>query len=378
MATITPPRSPTSGNGFKPKRRGEPEYSLEGTPLESRPERVVGPAGRVLVLMLVCFGLWAILAAPSLRRAAEVSPLGVRRTASLAVLRPLSRVSALLGLDRLGNTADRILGRRAAPAIPPAAPKPAHPLPTTGPTPFPSSGPVLPKPTTAEPLTVLMAGDSIGADLAFGLSRLLSEKGTFRPREHTRESSGLARPDYFNWPYQLAVDISEKEPDIVVVMFGGNDNQNFLIGDHGVVLGTAEWKSAYRARVARVMDIVTGGGRPLIWVGMPIMKDPARSRTMRMINAIFQSEAKDHPGVQYVDSYSLFSTARGHYAAYLRDSAGHQQQVRESDGIHLTIGAGGTRLAQAVYRVMRNLWTAPATSPPRPPPAQAEIVPHGG
>jgi hypothetical protein len=376
MSTITPPRSPTAGNGFKPKHRAEPEYSLEGGPLQSRPERIVGPAGRVLVLMLACFAVWSVLAAPSLRRAAEASPLGVRRTASLAVLRPLSRVSELLGLDRLGTTGDRILGRRAAPAIPPAAPKPAHPLPT-GPSPSPSLGPFLPKPTAAEPLTVLMAGDSIGADLAFGLSRLLSDKGTFRPREHTRESSGLARPDYYNWPYQLAVDISEQEPDIVVVMFGGNDNQNFLIGDHGVVLGSAEWKAAYRARVAQVMEIVTGGGRPLIWVGMPIMKDPGRSKVMRMINAIFQSEAKDHPGVQYVDSYVLFSTSRGRYSAYLRDPAGHLQQVRERDGIHLTIGAGGTRLAQAVYRVMRTLWTE-ATTPPLGPTSRSEIVPHGG
>jgi uncharacterized protein len=369
---ITEPRT---GNGYKLKRRGVTEPSLEGAPLVSRPQRSVGPAGRALVLMLVCFGVWSMLAAPSLRRAAESSPLGMRRTASLAVLRPLSRITAFLGLDRFGRVADRALGRNDEPAVPPAAPKPAHPLPTSEPAPSPSLGPLLPRPTVEKPLTVLMVGDSIGADLAFGLSRLLSDKGTFRPREDTRESSGLARPDYFNWPYQLAVDISERRPDVVVVMLGGNDNQSFLIGDHGVVLGSTEWKSAYRNRVARIMDLVTESGRPLIWVGMPIMKDPARSKVMRMINGIFESEAGEHPGVLYVDSYELFSNAKGRYSAYLRDSSGRLEQVRESDGIHLTIGAGGTRLAQRVYRVMRQLWEEPVEPLLMPP--QPSDVPHG-
>jgi hypothetical protein len=376
MATITPPRSSSSGNGFRPKHRAEPEWSLEGSPLASRPNRVVGPAGRVLVIMLVTFAVWSLLAAPSLRQAAESSPLGARRTAALAVLRPISVISGLLGLDHFSSAADRVLGRNDAPTVPPAAPKPAHPLPTQGPSPSPILAPLLPNPTKTAPLTVLMIGDSIGADLAFGLSRLLNDKGTFRPREDTRESSGLARPDYFNWPYQVAVDISEKRPDVVVVMLGGNDNQSFLVGDHGVVLGSAEWKAAYRNRVARMMDIVTGSGRPLVWVGMPVMKDPARSKTMRMLNAIFESEAQEHPGVRYVDSYELFSNSKGRYAAYLRDSSGRLQQVRESDGIHLTIGAGGTRLAQRVYRTMKMLWEEPA-EPLVESPARPETVPHG-
>src|SRR5439155_4494614 len=129
-----------------------------------------GPAGRVLVIGLMCFLVWALLAAPALRRAAETSPLGARRTAALVVLRPLSRITALLGLDRLGGTADRVLGRKdEGPAIPPAAPTPNHPLPTGGP----ALAPLLPSPTAADPLTVLVVGDSLGADLAQGMSRLL-------------------------------------------------------------------------------------------------------------------------------------------------------------------------------------------------------------
>jgi hypothetical protein len=327
-----------------------------------------------VVIGLACFLVWALLAAPTLRRAAETSPLGARRTAALAVLRPLARVSALLGVDHLGAVADRVLSRSdEAPAIPPAAPIPVHPVPTGS---SPELAPLLPVPTHADPLTVLVVGDSLGADLGRGISRLLSEKGTFRPREDTRESTGLARPDYFNWPYQVAIDISEKRPDVLVAMFGGNDNQNFLVGDHGVVFGSAEWRQVYGARVGRLMELVTRSGRPLIWVGLPVMKDPGRSQQMRILNSVYERQAAIHPGVSYVDAYRLFSSAKGGYTAFLRNSAGHLEQVREGDGIHLTVGAGGARLADAVFRVMRTLWQVP--SPPLPTTLQKpEAIPHG-
>jgi hypothetical protein len=340
--------------------------------MSSRPGRRGGPAGRVLVIGLVCFLVWALLAAPTLRRAAETSPLGVRRTAALAVLRPLARISALLGVDRLGGAADRVLGRRdVAPAIPPAALTPDHPIPTS-----PSLAPLLPTPTAADPLNVLVVGDSLGADLAQGMSRLLSEKGTFRPREDTRESTGLARPDYFNWPYQVAIDISERRPDLVVAMFGGNDNQNFLVGEHGVVFGGQEWRRIYGARVGHLMDLVTRSGRPLIWVGLPVMKDPGRSKQMRILNSVFREQAEGRPGVSYVDAYQLFSSPRGGYTAFLRNGGGHLEQVRESDGIHLTVGAGGARLANAVFQIMRTLWQVPASPLPTEAPG-SQTVPHG-
>src|SRR4029453_3023166 len=89
--------------------------SLAGRPDPTRESPQLGPAGRVLALGLVCFGLWSLLAAPGLKRSAEASPVGVRRTASLAVLRPLARISAFLSLDRLGREADRLLDRERTP-----------------------------------------------------------------------------------------------------------------------------------------------------------------------------------------------------------------------------------------------------------------------
>jgi lysophospholipase L1-like esterase len=332
----------------------------------------------VVVVGAVCFSVWALLTAPALLRAAETSPLGARRTASLAVLRPLARVSSFFGLDRLGSGADRALGRlNAEPEIPPAGPiLPPVRDPQPGDPSTPGLQPLLSKPTGEDPLRVLVVGDSIGADLAFGMDRLLDGREAFRPRSDTEESSGLARPDYFNWPYRIAVDLGRWRPDVVVVMFGGNDNQSFLVDGEAVIFGTAEWRAVYRSRVSKVMELVTGAGRPMIWVGMPIMKDPGRSKQMRTLNAVFQAEAARHPGVEYVDSYDIFDGARGRYSAYLRDSSGRQQEVREGDGIHLTIGAGGTMLAQEVFEVMKTFWLVPTTPLPTSVPDPG-TVPHG-
>ncbi|HEX2089469.1 MAG TPA: hypothetical protein VHI54_05990, partial [Actinomycetota bacterium] len=94
------------------RRRGGARLTLDGRPDRVRPSRQVGPAGRVLVIGFVCFGLWLVAAGPALLRTAEASPLGIRRTAALVVLRPAARVSAFFGLDRLGAGIDRALGRR--------------------------------------------------------------------------------------------------------------------------------------------------------------------------------------------------------------------------------------------------------------------------
>jgi uncharacterized protein len=202
-------------------------------------------------------------------------------------------------------------------------------------------------------------GDSIGEDLAIGLGRALSGRKSFVLETDARQSTGLARPDYFDWTYQIAVDIHDFEPDVVVAAFGANDAQAFLAKGHGVRFGTSEWKRLYRQRVGRVMAEVSASGRPLIWVGMPPMATTWRSQSMRTINGLFRAEAAKHPGVLYSDSWDLFAGPGGGYSAYLPGSSGEQHLVRTSDGVHLT-AAGLDRLAGSIMRVMASLWRTPA------------------
>jgi uncharacterized protein len=210
-------------------------------------------------------------------------------------------------------------------------------------------------PTASHPLRILAIGDSLGADLALGLERLVDTRPSFLVRIDTREATGLARPDYFDWPYQVELDLESMRPDVVVAMLGGNDAQNFLVGGHAVVLGTPAWKAEYAKRVDRVMQEVTESGRPLVWVGLPPMGSARLTHAMRLINAIARARALAHPGVAYLESWELFVGADGHYTAYLPDTSGQEELVREPDGVHLTV-AGSARLAEQVFAAMRPLW----------------------
>jgi lysophospholipase L1-like esterase len=339
----------------------------------------------VLVVGLVCFLLWAIVAAPGLKREAEASPLGLRRTVALAVLEPLARISAFFGLDRFGHEADRLLGRgpkavalppvgfvpgdprsggsagtgTAGPTIPPGTPGDPGIKPNVRPpSPKPSAQPLLDRPTKKNPLSVLAVGDSLGGDLAIGLGRLLGGKDAYRLHTDAREATGLARPDYFDWPYQVALDLRDAHPDLVVAMFGANDAQGFIVGDRGYPFGTEDWRRIYRQRVAQVMAEATAGGRPMIWVGQPIMGRDSLSQGMIVVNAIARAEARRRKLVFYLDTWALFSDSAGHYSPYLSDGSGGTDLVRERDGVHLTVD-GDLRLGNSVLELMVTLWKAP-------------------
>jgi hypothetical protein len=188
-----------------------------------------------------------------------------------------------------------------------------------------------------------------------GLTRRLAANGAFVSRLDARVSTGLARPDYFNWPSQVARDLKGFRPDVVVAMFGVNDGQSLLVNGRQLSVGSAAWRAAYGRRAAQLMDLVTANGRPLIWVGIPTMASKDLSQDTQTIDGIVRAQAHTHPGVLFVDSWSLFADAQGHYAAYLRNASGGEELLRTPDGIHLT-PAGDDRLAMAVYQAMSTLW----------------------
>ena len=71
------------------------------------------------------------------------------------------------------------------------------------------------------------------------------------------------------------------------------------------------------------MDTVSGEGAYLVWIGLPITRDPDQSARFDMINAIVQQEARKRPGrVAYVDTYTRFAGDDGGFAEYLPNAAG--------------------------------------------------------
>ena len=86
-------------------------------------------------------------------------------------------------------------------------------------------------PTPATPLKVLIVGDSVGLDLGQPLVNTLAAYGDVTTYLDGRIDTGLTRPDYFNWPAELQIDLTNQQPNLVVVMIGANDPQGLVTPD---------------------------------------------------------------------------------------------------------------------------------------------------
>ena len=206
-----------------------------------------------------------------------------------------------------------------------------------------------------------IGGDSISTEVALGLARIAGETKLLAVERDSRPSTGLTRPDFFNWPDHVARDVApvdgSPDPDVAVIMFGGNDDQNMPAWNGRPVTkaGTPEWQDEYRRRVGDTMDLLKSkdDDRWVIWGGIPVTAPDAMPHTEQM-NYIYATEAAKRPWVKFLDSWAFFTGSNDSYAAALPNAAGKSHELRLKDGIHLTV-AGGTRLAYALHQKLAGL-----------------------
>jgi lysophospholipase L1-like esterase len=325
---LPPPGPPRPPRGHEPRRAGWT---------------------RALGVSLAAFALWLVLDAPTLQHNAQVSPVGIRRTVSLDLLGPLARISRDLGLAHVVSFADGVIGRhgnRPGNGLVAAPPPPKSTVTTT----------TLPRvvpdrhPSAKDPLRVLMVGDSLGIDLGDVLVNDLTGTGVVQATLDGQVSTGLTRPDYFDWPDELSVDLARYTPQLIVVMLGANDAQDFP-GPPDVPFGTPAWDAIYRSRVSDFMTEATSRGAQVIWVGMPPMQNPGLSAAMARIDGIVAQESRRHSGVDFVDSTTVLGTPTGQFTPYLV-VGGQEVNVREPDGTHITPG-GAQVLSTVVEQAIR-------------------------
>jgi hypothetical protein len=335
----------------------------EGRPI--RYGRRLMPAGRVLVVLLVTLLVWTLLYAPTLKRAADASPLGVRRTASLVVLTPFAAISEWTGIGELAGAIERAMGKdvgaQGGAFVPPPEDIPLAPADpddqdtgangnANGNGGATAEADSIRAPTPARKLRVVIVGDSLAAGLGYFAERV------FRPRLVTvsgqgRISTGLARPDYFNWPFTMHRIVDRFDPDLVIVMLGENDHQSLqtVRGNQEAQIGTFAWPSGYRDRVEGMMRIATSEGAKVVWVGLPVSADPGLHVHSLRQNAIFEQAARRIEGATYFDAWDRFRKPRGGYTAYFREG-GRVILIRAADGLHFN-AVGYTILAREIAKL---------------------------
>jgi len=199
-------------------------------------------------------------------------------------------------------------------------------------------------PSAQDPAEVLILGDSDAGTFGPYLKTLLDETGIVTTELDYKTSSGLSRPDFFDWPTHMRQVVPAVNPDIVIVTFGGNDAQglraldltwvvNYVPGEGG---DDAEWRAEYGTRVGEVMDYLSEGNRTLIWVGIPNDDNPEVTARMRVQDEVVRAEAAKRPEVVFIDTWTRFSGRNGGWAEFVVDPRdGIGKDVRAGDGFHL-------------------------------------------
>ncbi len=214
-------------------------------------------------------------------------------------------------------------------------------------------------PTADDPALVYIAGDSDAGTFGPYLEQLLDESGIVDVELDYKVSSGLARPDFYDWNDRFALQVPALDPEIVVVTFGGNDSQGLTVKSGDFIVGdptqdTADWKKEYGKRVASVMDELSGDGRTLIWVGIPNDDNPEVTARLKVQDDTVRAEARKRPDVIYVDTWNRFSGRNGNFAEFVVDPRdGQGKDVRTEDGFHLN-ETGAEILALDIAEVIRN------------------------
>jgi len=327
--------------------------------------------------------LAGLLNAQGILRTAEVQDEGLQRDIGLAVARPLADVSGFLRLDRPRSEIRAAFGRSsdsidtAAVTFPAeavdggaatTAPAETGATATTG---AETSGGTTTtddsKPaadtkerfTPAHPLAILAAGDSLAIAPGWalyhigGAMKVITSAGPV----DGRLSTGLERPDFFNWFRHLPAEVRRLKPRVVVVTFGANDNHSYMTGVPGNKdlgeFGSQAWIREYRRRVGGLMDELASTGAYVVWVGIPIARSPTQDRSFRLLNRIYRGEANKRRGrVVFVETYNLMKGPNGGYSDYLETGQGELVKMRLGDGVHYT-AAGGERVARAVVRALK-------------------------
>lgn len=214
----------------------------------------------------------------------------------------------------------------------------------------PGGGPVQPT------YFVSVLGDSLGVLAAQGLTQALADKPEISVTDAARDRSGLTREDYYDWP-RSAHDLAtgKSKIDLVVIMIGINDLQPLTEGGETFDPLTDGWRTIYAHRVELLAAPFRDARIPVLWVGLPPMRDERINNQVIALNEIYREHAQKS-GAKFIDIWDAFSDQNGQYAAFGPDVDGQNVKLRaDPNGIYFT-KAGARKLAEFLQAEIRRAY----------------------
>ncbi len=198
---------------------------------------------------------------------------------------------------------------------------------------------IVAKPKLTKPYRkFLFIGDSVMFDLGTQLQYTLKEKYNITDTKlDYKPSSGLNRIDYYDWYARTRELINNYQPDVIIVLFGGNDTQdiNDYQGKYRAIM-TKEWQKAYQERVDKYAELLKSSSvRKVYWVGQSISNKSFYLNQFPVMNDIYKKGSKVSGRIQFISTWDTFAEG-GKFTPMVADKSGKRGYVKGNDGLHFT------------------------------------------
>ena len=206
-----------------------------------------------------------------------------------------------------------------------------------------AAGPACAEAEKPEPKAkIAFVGDSTADGIWGGYATMLPQsaclKASIELGRFAKNSTGLTRPDRYNWVEELKRIGTSFKPQLFVMSLGLNDRQSVV--EHGKVTleNAPDYPAKYKERVTAALASAAALDVPLLWVGLPAMREAAADKDAREKDTYFAEAiaAFGNAHIQYVEPWKLNATGEDKFASYGPDQKGRMVQIRSSDGEHFT------------------------------------------
>lgn len=163
------------------------------------------------------------------------------------------------------------------------------------------------------PHKIMVVGDSLSVGIGVALARSLKGHDGITVFPRGKVGSGLNSPRFYNWEAKLRNFVESEQPDIIVVLIGGNDAYNGP--------GTDAWAQNFKNKVESFIQIAADGAAEIYWVGLPVMNKQSYSQKVQVANNVMESVCSGYGNCHFVDTWDL---------------SPEYSKMRAGDGIHFT------------------------------------------
>ena len=227
------------------------------------------------------------------------------------------------------------------------------------------AGEKFPVPAPDAPRVLLIGDSNFFGPLGHTLRRAFAQRA-YHVQVRGKPSSGLARPEFFDWFAESERLIDEFHPDLVVVMLGANDTQRITwpsLDDRIQWRNETPWRRAYEGRYRQFARFLSERVPEVVLLSPTNRGWRSARDAVTRVREVQQRAVRELTNVHWIDMFPLSSNADGSWLCFadapvVSDGKGvkdgkHTKRIwyRRPDRIHLTKEGGklvGTRLMQSL------------------------------